>query len=287
MARDKRQAQPVDAPVLRNPELEEALQLAIDGDSKLLLRFLLQATNLRGQPPSPAFGRAFADAVAAFGREADDLVEELLALPESALGGEKSQAHMQALVAHVLGGRVLVARRARPEWAILMQLAEDYRKPVRDGVVAALTRVALEGPAGVDGLLQELAGWTDGFLQACVALEVLSQKSVLSHLSLEGTFPERLEECIVLAVDAPRSAARSQGRRTLVMVLGQVLPMLVQRFPDLLPQLVPHVPSKDPTVQEMWSTIRQGMDKLGLPGVDLDALGGAAEGKTQRRGGRR
>jgi hypothetical protein len=287
MARDKTKAQPVDTPVLRNPELEAALQQAVEGDTKLLMRFLLQGTNLRSQPPGAAFGRAFGDAVTAYGEDADPLVEELLATPESDVGGEKSQAHLQALMAHVLAARIVVARRARAEWAILMRLAEDYRKPVRDGVVAALTRVAMEGPAGMDGLLAEFQGWTDGFLQACVALEMLTQKTVLPHLAFEGAFQERLQECLTLALDAPRSASRSQGRRTLLMVLAQTLPTLVQRFPELLELLAPQVQNKDPAVQEMWSTVRQGMEKLGMTGHDLDTLGGAAPGKTQRRGGRR
>ena len=81
---------------------------------------------------------------------------------------------------------------------------------------------------------------------------MLSQKTVLPHLALEGAFSDRLNECLMLALDAPRSAARSQGRRTLLTVLGQTLPVFVTRFPELMEQLEPHIRSRDPAVQEMW-----------------------------------
>ena len=84
-------------------------------------------------------------------------------------------------------------------------------------------------------------------------------------------------------MDASRSLTRSQGRRTLLTVLGQVLPPYIQRFPDRMDWLLAQIGGRDPDVREMWEHALVGMEKISVPGGSLDALRGALDGSRDKR----
>jgi len=272
------------APQIRNAEFQAALDAAMDGDDRKLVRFLIQYTNIKSQPPSAEFSVAFGDTVAELGEDADEMLQALLTVDEKLVGGDKAVSGLAILVAYALVARIERKKRAEEGWEILEDLAANELHTVRDGVVQALTRLAASSESWTSKLLTRFASWTDGYLQGSVALDVLTQKGVLARMADPAELQQRLQECFDQAVDAPRSAARSQGRRRLIEVLGQVIPTLAQRFPTILDWFAEHADSKDPAIKEALETALARLEKLSLPSTSLDPIRAALDGA---RGARR
>jgi hypothetical protein len=128
-------------------------------------------------------------------------------------------------------GRPRRARGAFDPLEALEQLAEDPRRLVRDGVVAALrTVIAARG----DAMVGELSTWTDGYLQAHAALEALAERTLLTRLGAGAEVVERLEEAFVLADRSPRADERLQGLRLLRREMPAQIATLSGRFPEVV-----------------------------------------------------
>ncbi|XXT22081.1 hypothetical protein WME94_11030 [Sorangium sp. So ce429] len=254
---------------LRNPKIDAAVERATQlGDPAELLALLDRSSGLparRGgvRAPGPDLGpnaplprvnldlaRAVGAAIADRGAPAERLVRALCASAEEyalivaaqALAAMATAAATQTAQAARAGGagdaaspqRARGARGARGGFdplGELEQLAEDPRRVVRDGVVAALRVViAARGDAAVG----ELASWTDGYLQAYVALEALAERTLLTGISAGAEVVARLEEAFAMSDRSPRADERLQGLRLLRQGMPAQIATFAGRFPEVV-----------------------------------------------------
>ncbi|WP_438009085.1 hypothetical protein WME89_10495 [Sorangium sp. So ce321] len=256
---------------LRNPKIDAAVERATQlGDPAELLALLDRSSGLparRGgvRAPGPDLGpnaplprvnldlaRAVGAAIADRGPPAERLVRALCASTEeyALIVAAQALAAMATATATATQG----AQAARPGGAAgaaspqrgrgargarggfdplgeLEQLAEDPRRVVRDGVVAALRAViAARGDAAVG----ELASWTDGYLQAYVALEALAERTLLTGISAGAEVVARLEEAFAMADRSPRADERLQGLRLLRQGMPAQIATFAARFPEVV-----------------------------------------------------
>src|SRR6185312_6938293 len=213
---------------IRNDRLTAALDRALaGGDPADLFEQLRRGSNLPGPRPNLDLAKAVGQTLARADSRADRVVAALVS-------ADDEYPHIVAAMAFVyrsLPGDK--ARRSSPRaaeaLADLQELAEDPRKQVRDGIVEALRLrlAALGTPAVVD-----LAAWTDGYLQAHVALEAMADRTWLTTISTAEDILARLDEAFVLADRSPRSAERSQGMRTLRQGMPSQIVTFAARFPE-------------------------------------------------------
>ncbi|WP_437929578.1 hypothetical protein WMF37_10000 [Sorangium sp. So ce291] len=253
---------------LRNPKIDAAIERAAQvGDPAELLALLDRSSGLparRGgvRAPGPDLGpnaplprvnldlaRAVGAAIADRGAPAERLVRALCASTEeyalivaaqalAAMATREAQAERApgaggATGAGGAGGRQRGrgARGGFDPLGELEQLAEDPRRVVRDGVVAALRVViAARGDAAVG----ELASWTDGYLQAYVALEALAERTLLTGISAGAEVVARLEEAFAMSDRSPRADERLQGLRLLRQGMPAQIATFAGRFPEVV-----------------------------------------------------
>ena len=212
---------------IRSERLAAAIERAVaSGDPAQLIDLLQRGSGLPGPRPNLDMARAVGHALARHEGRADTIVAALCKSDEEFL---RVVAAM-TFAARSLPGTDPRRTRARVAEALadLQELAEDPRHLVRSGIVEALRmRLAAMGePAVVD-----LAAWTDGYLQAHVALEALADRQWLTTLPSGNSVLARLDEAFVLADLSPRSAERSQGMRTLRAGMPAQIVVFVGRFP--------------------------------------------------------
>ncbi|XYI00404.1 hypothetical protein ACMHYB_11870 [Sorangium sp. So ce1128] len=247
---------------LRNPKIDAAIERAVQlGDPAELLALLDRSSGLparRGgvRAPGPDLGpnaplprvnldlaRAVGAAIADRGAPAERLVRALCASAEeyALIVAAQALAAMatQGAPPGRAGGaaspqRARGARGARGGFdplGELEQLAEDPRRVVRDGVVAALRAViAARGDAAVG----ELASWTDGYLQAYVALEALADRTLLTGISAGAEVVARLEEAFAMSDRSPRADERLQGLRLLRQGMPAQIATFAARFAEVV-----------------------------------------------------
>ncbi|WP_437969522.1 hypothetical protein WMF04_09565 [Sorangium sp. So ce260] len=244
---------------LRNPKIDAAIERAVQlGDPAELLALLDRSSGLParrggGRASGPDLGpnaplprvnldlaRAVGAAIADRGAPAERLVRALCSSAEeyALIVAAQALAAIAARGAPAAGaagaGRPSRARGARgglDPLDELGQLAENPRRIVRDGVVAALRAVIA---ARGDAVVGELASWTDGYLQAYVALEALAERTLLAGLSGGAEVVARLEEAFAISDRSPRADERLQGLRLLRQGMPTQIATLGGRFPEVL-----------------------------------------------------
>jgi hypothetical protein len=251
---------------LKSARIEAALDRAVDlGETAELFELLARSSGLPGPRPNLELARAMGLAIARHAGRADRLLRSLL----------DAQAEFPRIVgALALGARSLAGVDPRGALAALEQLAEDPRHLVRTGVVAALRlRIAALGEAAV----AELATWTDGYLQAHVALSALSDRAILDALPAHAPVLARLEEAFALADAAPRAADRSQGVRALRSGLPAQITAFAARFPETLAWLERAARAERPETRAVVADTIRTLHKARLSDADASRLTAALE----------
>jgi hypothetical protein len=273
---------------IRSERLEAALDRALTtGDHADIFDQLQRNSGMPGPRPNFELARAVGQTLARASVRADKLVADLA----------RSEDEYRRIVAAMTfaarslptpatgatGAQEARRDRARVEEALadLQILAEDPRHGVRAGIVEALrVRLAALGePAVVD-----LASWTDGYLQAHVALEALAQRTWLTTLASYESLLARLDEAFVLADVSPRAAERSQGMRTLRQGMPAQIAVFAARFPEALAWLEKKTASKRPETREVVEGAIRTLRRSGLSDVEAARLMGLlqASGKPRR-----
>jgi hypothetical protein len=215
---------------LRNAAITAELERAIAGrNHSALFGLLCRFSGLPGPRPNEKLAWAVADAIAAYGPRADELVRALCA---SGRGRNPEKGTVEFLP--IVGAFSLAARFARGSDAEtvlshLRLLSEDPRHIVRESVMTALGEM---GRARGGELVALLASWTDGYLSASVALEAVTARTWLDALRSPEEALARLDEAFSLVEEAPRADQRSQGYRTLLEALPEATARLMDRFLD-------------------------------------------------------
>jgi hypothetical protein len=267
---------------IRNDRLVAALDRAVDeGRPEGLVELLHRHSGLPGPRPNLDLARAVGAALARLEGRADRLVAEL---------GHAEEEYLRIVAAQALSARSLpaegkdrrrAAARVAEALAGLQELAEDPRHLVRLGIVDALRlRIdALGEPAVVD-----LAAWTDGYLQAHVALSALADRTLLTRLPSAEPVLGRLEEAFALADLSPRAAERSQGMRVLRQGLPAQIALFAARYPETLAWLEAKTASKRPETREVVAGAISALRRTVVSDAEAERLAGllAASGKPPR-----
>ncbi|WP_437769527.1 hypothetical protein WMF27_07905 [Sorangium sp. So ce281] len=286
---------------LRNPKIDAAIERAVQlGDPAELLALLDRSSGLparRGgvRAPGPDLGpnaplprvnldlaRAVGAAIADRGAPAERLVRALCATTEeyALIVAAQALASLAVQGAARAGGagqapRAGGARRGKgglDPLEALEELAEDPRRVVRDGVVAALRAViAARGDAAVG----ELSSWTDGYLQAYVALEALAERTLLARLSAGAEVVERLEEAFVLSDRSPRADERLQGLRVLRQGMPAQIAALAGRFPEVVRWLEEKTGAERPESRDVVADAIAALRKASFSDAEVSRLSAA------------
>ena len=266
---------------IRSERLEAALDRALTtGDHADIFDQLQRGSGLPGPRPNFDLARAVGHALARHETRADRLVADLARSGDEYHRIVAAMAFAARSLPDPAGGK---RNRARVDEALadLQILAEDPRHGVRAGIVEALRvrLVALGEPAVV-----ALAAWTDGYLQAHVALEALADRTWLTTLPSAESLLARLDEAFVLADASPRSAERSQGMRTLRQGMPAQIAAFTARFPETLAWLEKKTASARPETREVVAGAISALRRAGLSDVEAARLTGllGASGKPRR-----
>lgn len=260
-------------PSLRSDQLRLSLEDALSGGSPLRLFALLsQHGGLPGPRPNLELAEVVGDQIASRRGNAQRLLETMINLDEREAPGQSAQAFLLIVAAYTLGTRIRMQYEAERAWQGLQDLAGDPRKVARDGVVAALERIGVQ--QGGELLLLQFAPWTDGFLQAAVAMETLARRPVMDQTPVQALelLVERLDEVTSLAEEARRSDERTQGRRRLLEALSEFLPPLVARHRGLLPWLQGRLTTQQPELRGAFEHCVRALKQYSLTDEVLDPL---------------
>ena len=235
---------------IRNERLGAALDQALaSNELGPLIDQLGRNSGLPGPRPNMEVAKAVGHAIAAAESKGERLVRDL--------------AKLDAEFPRIVAAMALASRsmpsgaKKRPHTVIaaalagLEELAEDPRFLVRMGIVEALRmRISAMGEPAVD----DLATWTNGFLQAHVVLEALADKLILSVLPSAAPVMARLDEAFDLADDSPRAAERLQGVRVLREEMPKQIAIFASRYPaETVAWLEARAKSKRPETREVVS----------------------------------
>jgi hypothetical protein len=251
---------------LKSPKIEAALERALQGGgTEDLFEQLSRSSGLPGLRPNVELARAVGLAIAAKGRKADPVLRALIAA--------------EAEYPRVVAAAAFAARRAakvdtKGAMEGLQSLVEEGTHHVRAGVVAAL-RWLLETLG--DEAVADLAGWTDGYLQAHVALEALADRTLLARLKDKEGVLGRLDEAFDLADASPRAAERSQGMRLLRQAMPGQIAVFAGRFPEVLTWLEKKAEATRPETREVVASTIAKLRKASLSDAGAAGLSAALE----------
>jgi hypothetical protein len=261
---------------LRNDAMRQALDRALSSSDRYLFTLLARFGNLPGPRPNYELAEAMGDELASRRTAADPLIIEMCSLDERQAPSQGSQVFLIVVGCHALAARYLVGFDRERAVDGLHELAGDPRKVVRDGVISALARLLKS--ADTAEILERLAGWTDGFLQAAVALEAVSSREVLERVRDGGLLVSRLEEATSLAENAGRAAERTQGRRRLLEVIPEAITAMGPRFPEVVGWLERRGATKHPELHASLEQALAGLQRAGVVDSDLDPVRKALDG---------
>lgn len=259
---------PAERPV-RNEVIARALDQALTSGDRRVVTLLAHAGGATGPKPNVELAAAVGEELAlAGGAGADALLATFLSFGERKAEGRSPEVFLPYVAAFALAARLLRGRGVEGAWRELHGLAGDGRALVREGVVTALSRAASSRPALTVEFVGRASGWTDGFLHAAVALELLTTKPFLeAPTDLDG-LRARLDEALDLAENAPRSAERSQGRRRLLTVIEEAFVPLLLRHRTLGAWLQSKLGTQQPELRTAFEGLVQRLARAGAP-LDL------------------
>jgi len=208
---------------LESDRISQALDQALaTGDTRQLFDRVERASGLPGKRPNLPLLRALGARIATSGEAGDTLVDVLL---------EHTHPGLYRVGYFALSSKVTGKGGGGSAFERLHDAAEDPTHERREALIDALTDVAVHGG---DKVAERFAAFTDGYLHAHVALEVLSRSEVLSRLSKPGPVLARFSEAFDLADASPRSADRSQGLRLLRASMPAEVARVAPRFGEIV-----------------------------------------------------
>ncbi len=237
------------APAPASDPLGRALDVAITGDPHPLYAFLARHSGLPGVRVNATMRDAFASLASTRGKRADPVVRALVLLDADRAPGGTPLEFLPVCGVAAVGARAASdAKAVAASLDLLEAAAEDLRFRVREEVPRALARLG-----GVRGepLVNELAGWTDGFFQAAAVLLAATDHAWLSSLHDPAPIVARLDEAFALARGADRADERYPGYKALVVALSTTPGVFAARFgAPVFDAMVSWASVKEPMLRE-------------------------------------
>jgi|HubBroStandDraft_4_1064222.scaffolds.fasta_scaffold27230_4 hypothetical protein len=263
-------------PSVPSDPLSVALDEAIAGREGRLFDLLARGSRLPGPRANDALAEAFVQACRARGPSVDRLALRMCRLSADEAPGATALEFLPVCGVLALGARSAADVTARdPGLAELHACADDLRFRVRDAVVDALSQV---GGAAGDSLVASVASWMDGYFHAAAVLRAMSREPWMSALHAGDGVVARLDEALVLVRDAPRSAVRYPGHKSLVDALAHAPAVLALRFGvPVFDLLVRWTSSSDPALRALLGASVRDKKLAGRFGPELARLRVALE----------
>jgi hypothetical protein len=213
----------------RNEALLAALRTAVRGQRTDLEALLMRHGGLPGPTPNIKLAQAFGVEFAALPGAPDELLRQLADEPAPATS---PRAFLPVAATYGWLQRVRDARSADAAWSALAELAADSRRPVRFGVQQALLELESREPTS-GALLERAIEWLEhgerevAFGASALALEVLSDARVLSHVRDHDRLFGYIASAIDMLSAAPRAASRLEGYRRMLAAITKVAAAVV------------------------------------------------------------
>ncbi len=247
-----------------DPRIESSLKQALDnGDFRDLLERAGPGLGLPGTKPHMELAHELGLAIAsARERGRGNKLARLLG------ASEREEARLVASAAFAAIA-VSSAPNRKEALAALQELADDPHGTIRLGVIDAV-RTLLH--ADLATTLNELTLWTDGFLQAHIVLEAITERRILVNVPSAAAILSLLEPAYRLADEAPRAADRYQGVRLLRNGLPAQIAAFVTRFSELYAWVIEHAAAKRPETREVLAKTAEALTRANFRRSDVDAL---------------
>jgi hypothetical protein len=240
----------------RNEALGRALDKAASAPSeesrRALYDLLCRASGLPGANANVGLVEAFAEECAHRGPPGEALAMRLVALSADDAPGDDEREILPMCGVAAVGALAIAHPERRKELvAILHDRADDLRYRVRDLVPIVLADI---GATGGDAFLVELDGWMDGYFHAAAVLLALADLKFSSRVTDMAVVGNVLDRAFFLLRDAPRSAARYPGHKSLIDAVGKVPEALAMKFgAPIFEVLAGWTIVKDPDLRELVS----------------------------------
>jgi hypothetical protein len=235
----------------RPDTLAPAVEQAIAGKTKALFDLLMRGSGLPGTRVNLGLAEAFGATLAGFDAARSlKFVEALRATSaDEHLGGSPYEF---LPVCAVIGLGAIGSRNEKLRPAVIEKLhdaADDMRFRVRDAVPIALCAI---GKHSKDELLPMLENWPPFFNQAASLLRVLGTPAYLDSLQDADTVVRYVDQAFRLLWNAPRSAERYPGYKSLLEALHIVPARVATRFgPTFFPVALPWTKVKEPMLRDI------------------------------------
>lgn len=246
-----------------DPRIETSLKKALDtGDFVDLLERARPGLGLPGTKPRLELAHEIGIAIAGARDRGRGLkLARLLG------GAEKEDARILAAAAFA---SMAVNDHGRKEaLEALQELADDTHGTIRIGVIDAVRTLLA---ADLATTMNDLLAWTDGFLQAHVALEALTDRKILVNVSSPQAILDLLEPAFRLADEAPRAADRWQGVRLLRSGLPSQIAAFVSRFSELYAWVTERAAATRPETREVIERTAEALTRAQFRKSEVDAL---------------
>lgn len=244
-----------------DPRIETSLTRALEtGDFRDLLERAKPGLGLPGPRPKLELARELGLAIARDRARGGKLARLLGA----------SELEEARVVAAAAFGAIATSGSGRKDaLAALSDLADDPRATIRIGVIDAVRTLLASDLATT---LADLSAWTDGYLQAHVALEALRDKKILDTVPSAAAVLALLEPAYRLADDAPRAADRWQGVRVLRQGLPAQITAFVTRFSELTSWLLDRTAAQRPETREILAQTAAALERASFRHSDVDTV---------------
>lgn len=261
---------------LKSEQLRAALDRYLSSGDLLVFSLLTRHGGLPGPRPNHDLASAFAGELVTRRGDAERVIKVLLDGDSDTVRASLPTVFLPVVAAHALAARVAAGVDVARSVSLLSDLASDVRKVVRDGVVAALVNASARIDLFAYPPLQE------GFLAKSVLLEALATREVLDRVADPEALVALLDAAATDIVDAPRAAERSQGRRRLLEVLGEKIPIFF-RFPEVQSWLVEVCRGDSPELRAALEIALTALQKRGISNTELDPVRASLDGSAPPR----
>jgi hypothetical protein len=218
-----------------------------------------------------ALAEAFAMACERRGASADAVAVALARLSPGDAPGATALEFLPVCGLYALGVRAATDDTVcGPFLAELHAHADDLRFRCREAVIQALVRI---GQAAGDRLVCDIATWMDGYFHAAAVLRAVCSEPWLGRIHDVEAVAARFDQAFVLALRAPRAAARWPGYKELLLALESEPPRLALHFgPPVFDMLARWVAAEDPVSRRVVGRVLGSRELAARHGPEIERV---------------
>ncbi len=251
---------------LRNEQLLKLLDKALSSRDRDLFDALVRASVAQGPRGAGELARAFGEEIIA--RPRASTVPLLTEMAESDADAQSLEIFLPIAAAYGLAACAFGKHDVKNAWRVLRELVDDERAAVRIAVADAIG-IGLVRLSDADVFLREAESWMDEYFPAAVALETLTQKSVLAVIRDPEALVALLETAVQKIESSPRAHERQASWRRLYDVLPQAIAVAAQALKPVHAWFVARAETRN---ADLRKTFEKTLDRLRARGEKTESL---------------